>query len=57
MRRLELLDKRQDDLERAKNQQISQLEVIAGMTANEAKAQLLESLKAKAESEAMAFAQ
>ena len=56
VRRLELLDKRQDDLERAKNQQISQLEVIAGMTANEAKAQLLESLKAKAESEAMAFA-
>lgn len=57
VRRLELLDKRQDDLEKAKNQQISQLEVIAGMTANEAKAQLLESLKAKAESEAMAFAQ
>ena len=56
-RRLELLDKRQDELEKAKNQQIIQLEVIAGMTANEAKAQLLESLKAKAESAAMAFAQ
>lgn len=56
-RRLELLDKRQDELEKEKNQQIIQLEVIAGMTASEAKAQLLESLRAKAESAAMAFAQ
>ncbi len=56
-RRVELLEKRQEDLDKAKNQQINQLEVISGMSASEAKEQLFESLKDKAKNDAMAYTQ
>jgi len=50
---LEIVNKRQADLEKAHSQQIEQLEVISGLSAAEAKAQLLETLKAKAKSEVL----
>lgn len=50
---IELVNKKQQDLEKMQGQQIEQLEVISGLSAAEAKAQLVESLKAKAKSEVL----
>ena len=55
--RLEFLDKKKVELEKAQKSQIKQLEVISSLSAEEAKAQLIESLKEEAKTDAMAFIQ
>lgn len=52
---LELVNKRMEELDKAHSQAVEQLEAISGLSADDAKAQLLESLKSEAKSEAMAF--
>lgn len=52
---LELVNKRQQDLEKAHKQQVEQLEAISGLSAAEAKAQIVESLKSEAKAEALTF--
>lgn len=52
---LEVLDRKQEEVERMHKQQVEQLEAISGMTADEAKSQIVESLKAEAKTEAMSF--
>jgi ribonucrease Y len=51
----ELLAKRQAEVEKMHQQQVKQLETISGLKAEDAKAQLVESLKAEAKTNAMAF--
>ncbi|NNG10768.1 MAG: DUF3552 domain-containing protein, partial [Arenibacter sp.] len=53
----EFLDKKQSELEKLHKSQVQQLEVISGLSADEAKSQLLESLKDTAKSDAMAYIQ
>jgi ribonuclease Y len=55
--RLDLLDKKQGEVDRLHKGQIEQLEVISGLSASEAKAQLVESLRSEAKSDAMTFIQ
>lgn len=55
--RLEFLEKRQSEVDRLHKSKIEQLEVISGLSAEEAKAQLVESLKGEAKSDAMTFIQ
>lgn len=55
--RLSILEKRQHDLDRAHRNQIEQLEVISSLSAEDAKKQLIESLRAEARTEAMAYVQ
>ena len=55
--KLEFLDKKKEELEKAHKSQIKQLEVISGLSAEEAKSQLVESLKNEAKADAMAFIQ
>ncbi|MEZ4797315.1 MAG: ribonuclease Y [Flavobacteriaceae bacterium] len=55
--RLEHLDKRKDELDKLHKSQVQQLEVISGLSAEEAKDQLVESLKGEAKNEAMAYVQ
>lgn len=50
---LELVNKKQGDLDKAHKQQVERLELISGLSASEAKGQLLESLQEEARSEAM----
>lgn len=52
---LEIVDRQRDELEKLHKQQVEQLEAISGITAEEAKTQLTESLKAEAKSEAMSY--
>lgn len=52
---LELVEKKSEDLERAHKRQVEQLEAISGMSAEEAKEMLIESLKAEAKTEAMSY--
>jgi len=52
---LEILNKRQSDLDKAHKQQVEQLEAISGLSANEAKEQLMESLKEEARADAMVY--
>ena len=49
----ELLNAKQSEVDKMHKRQIDQLEVIAGLKAEDAKAQLIESLKGEARSEAM----
>jgi ribonuclease Y len=51
---LELVSKKQVDLEKSHKQQVEALETISSLSAAEAKAQLIETLKDEAKSEAMA---
>ena len=53
----ELHDKKQSELERLHKSQVQQLEVISGLSAEDAKSQLLESLKETAKTDAMAYLQ
>ncbi|MEK6154899.1 ribonuclease Y [Flavobacteriaceae bacterium 3-367] len=53
----EFLDKKQSELEKLHKSQVQQLEVISGLSAEEAKSQLLESLKETAKTDAMAYMQ
>ncbi|HNU59929.1 MAG TPA: ribonuclease Y, partial [Aquaticitalea sp.] len=55
--RLEFLEKKKDEVEKAHKSQIKQLEVISGLSAEEAKSQLVESLRHEAKADAMAFVQ
>ncbi|TCK69062.1 ribonuclease Y [Winogradskyella wandonensis] len=55
--RLEFLEKKKEELEKAHKSQIKQLEVISGLSADEAKEQLVESLKEEAKTDAMAYVQ
>ena len=55
--KLEFLEKKKDELEKAHKSQIKQLEVISGLSAEDAKSQLVESLKNEAKADAMAFIQ
>ncbi len=50
---LELLNKKQAELDKATKQQVEQLETISGMSGDEAKSLLIETLKDEAKSEAM----
>jgi ribonuclease Y len=55
--RLEFLEKKKDEVEKAHKSQIKQLEVISGLSGEDAKAQLVESLKNEAKADAMAYIQ
>ena len=55
--RLEVLEKKQSELDRLHKSQVEQLEVISSLSADEAKQQLVESLKGEAKSDAMAYIQ
>ncbi|MCB4808292.1 ribonuclease Y [Tamlana sp. 62-3] len=55
--RLDVLDKRQEEIDRLHKNQVQQLEVISSLSAEEAKEQLVESLKGEAKNDAMAFIQ
>jgi ribonucrease Y len=50
---MEMVSKRQGDLDKAMKQQVEKLETIASLSANEAKTQLIETLKEEAKSEAL----
>lgn len=54
---LDLIEKRKTDLEKLHKRQVQQLETMAGISSEEAKAQLVEALKAEAKTEAMAYVQ
>jgi len=56
-KRLEKLDVKQREFEASHKIQVEKLETISGLSADEAKKELISSLEKKAESEAMAFAQ
>ncbi|NGX84173.1 ribonuclease Y [Aequorivita sp. KMM 9714] len=55
--RISVLDKKQSEVDRLHRSQVEQLEVISSLSAEEAKAQLMESLKDEAKTQAMAFVQ
>jgi ribonuclease Y len=55
--RIEYLDKKQQEIDRLHKSQVDQLEVISGLSAEEAKNQLVESLKAEAKTSAMSHIQ
>jgi ribonuclease Y len=52
---LEILNKKKAEVEKLHKQQVTQLETVAGLKADDAKAQLIESLKAEAKTEAFAY--
>ena len=52
---IDLVDKKSEELEKAKRQQVEQLQEISGMSAEEAKNQLIDSLKEVAKTEAMSY--
>ena len=52
---LSIVEKKKEELERSHRQQVEQLETISGLSAEEAKAQLVESLKEEARTEAMSL--
>jgi len=56
-KRADILDKKKDETERLHKSQVEQLEVISSLSAEDAKEQLVESLKGEAKDEAMAFVQ
>ncbi len=53
----EFYNKKQSELEKLHKNQVQQLEVISGLSAEDAKSQLMESLKETAKTDAMAFLQ
>jgi len=55
--RLSFLDKRQSEVDKMHRRQVEQLEVISSLSAEDAKAQLLESIKDEAKTDAMAYIQ
>jgi len=50
---LDILNKRQEELDKTQDEQVKQLEKLSGLSANEAKEQLIELMKDEATSEAM----
>ncbi|MFC7357358.1 ribonuclease Y [Jejudonia soesokkakensis] len=55
--RLDYLEKKQNEVDKLHRSQIEQLEVISSLSAEDAKGQLMESLKEEAKTNAMAFIQ
>ena len=55
--RIAMLDKKEEEIEKLHKSQVKQLEVISGLTAEEAKTQLVDSLKNEAKADAMAYIQ
>ncbi|MFD0975473.1 ribonuclease Y [Salinimicrobium gaetbulicola] len=55
--RNEILEKKQEEVDKLHASKVQQLEVISGLSADEAKAQLVESLKETAKADAMALVQ
>src|SRR5690554_6222745 len=55
--RVDIIEKKQEEIDRLHKSQIEQLEVISSLSAEEAKAQLVESLKGEAKSDVMSFIQ
>lgn len=53
----EILERKQAEVDKLHKSQVKQLEVISGLSAEDAKAQLLESLKETAKTDAMAYMQ
>ena len=56
-RRLEANEKRAEDLEKMHRQQVEKLESLSGMTAEDAKTQMMEAMRAEARTEAASFVQ
>ncbi len=52
---LELVDKKTEEMEKLHRQQVEKLEAISGLSGEEAKEQLVESLKEEAKTEAMSY--
>ncbi|MFH0761804.1 MAG: ribonuclease Y [Bacteroidota bacterium] len=52
---IELINKKNEDLDKVTKQAVEKLEVVAGLSAEEAKVQLIESLKSEARAEAMNY--
>ena len=52
-KQLEIVEKKEADLESSHRKQVEQLETISGLTADDAKAQLVEALKAEAKTNAL----
>ncbi|MDV7140723.1 ribonuclease Y [Maribacter sp. TH_r10] len=55
--REEFFNKKQEELDKLHSNQVQQLEVISGLSAEDAKSQLMESLKETAKTDAMAYLQ
>jgi ribonucrease Y len=55
--KIEVLDRKQAEVERMHKSQLEQLEVISGLSTEDAKNQLIEGLKAEAKSNAMSYIQ
>lgn len=55
--KIEILEKKQHEVERMHKSQLNQLEVLSGLSADEAKEQLMEGLKAEAKTQAMSHIQ
>ncbi|WP_412984779.1 ribonuclease Y [Pontimicrobium sp. IMCC45349] len=55
--RLDYLEKKKEEVEKLHKSQVQQLEVISGLSAEDAKSQLVESLKGEAKNDAMAYVQ
>ena len=55
--RIEYLEKKQEEIDKLHNSKVQQLEVISGLSAEDAKAQLIESLKDTAKADAMSLIQ
>ena len=55
--KIEILDRKNQEVEKMHKSQVQQLEVISGLSAEDAKNQLVESLKAEAKTKAMGFIQ
>ncbi|GAB1403853.1 ribonuclease Y [Lentimicrobium sp.] len=53
---MEIINRRQSELEKTMKQQVEKLEVISGLSAEQAKAQLIDALKEEARAEAMVHA-
>jgi ribonuclease Y len=51
----DVIEKRKEELDKMRKQQIEQLEIISGLTADEAKNQLVDSLKEEAKTQAMSY--
>jgi ribonuclease Y len=54
-KKYEVVNYKEEELEKAHKRQVEQLEVISGLSAEEAKEQLIDALKAEAKTEAMAY--
>jgi len=52
---IEVLDRKEDDLAKGHKQQVEQLEAISGLSATDAKEQLIDSLREESKTEAMSY--